>query len=375
MLNKKITVALPFLFVCVAVAPFVAGQTTDSANSRTVSVTGIGTTFEDARRDAFRNAINQVVGTLVDAETRVVQEQVIEEIMTASNAYIESHKIIERKQEADGLWQVTMEAVVQYRALQVRLEVAPTVRQLDGAGLVDRIAAQGASAETKAESEDGAILMLAKVLRDQNFPYSILEATATLGETPVKRDGKNLTLELNVTVQPNVQKFEDFRKAIEPVLEKIAISKRTVNLTAQQEGSGNNTYLHIVGYREGIRQPDQTIFVYINTARNNALTNTSWTAYELPQKAVVLFAAYADIMPAVDVALNNADESTIMIKRIGLFQRTNYCTFPNCTVRLLSMYLSPESSHDAWVESGSTSTAVRLRDFTATPSTLRLKCT
>jgi len=447
MSNKKITVSLLFLFVCITIAPFVIGRTwtaksghtiegtfvkvacdsvqialpngqtatigidllsdadqnfikeqqaketepgdspfkindvpatpttsitsatraADSANSHAVTVEGIGSTFEDARKDAFRNAISQVVGTLIDAETRVVQEQVIEEIITASNAYIESHKITERKQEDDGLWHVTIEAVVQYRALQERLEATPTVREVDGKSIIERMDARTASAETKAASVDDGILMLAKVLRDQNYPYSILEATATLGE-PVSKNG-NLELPINLTVQPNAQKFAEFRKAIEPVLEKIAISKRIVNITAQQAGSGNDTYLHIAGYREGIEQPDQTIFVHINTARNNALTNTSWTAYELPKKSVALFAAYADIMPAVDVALQADEENTVMVKRIGLFVRhksyDQYNVFPNCSVRLL--YLSRFGISDAWVESGSNSLALRDPLFTETP--------
>jgi len=365
MLNKKITVSLLFLLVCVATAPL--NRAADSINSRTVTVTGIGTTFEDARRDAFRNAINQVVGTLVDAETRVVQEQVIEEIMTASNAYIESHKIIERKQEADGLRSVTMEAVVQYRALQKRLEVAPTVNQVDGADLVGRIDARIASAETKAASVDDSILLLAKVLRDHNFPYSILEATAEIDDKPVKRDGNNLTVNLNVTVQPNAQKFAEFRTAIEPVLEKIAISKRTVNLTAMQAGTGNNTYLHIAGYREQITSADQTFFVYLNTARNNALTNTSWNAYELPNKAVALFGVYSDILPAVDVALQADDENTIMVRRIGLFLPRSEGVVYNGINRFFFNRPSPAYS-DAWVESGSNCSALRANNFGASMS-------
>ena len=342
-----------------------ATSTAAPANSRTVTVVGMGTTFEDARKDAFRNAISQVVGTLVDAETRVVQEKVIEEIMTASNAYIESHKIIERKQEEDGLWNVTIEAVVQYRSLQERLEVAPTVREVDGKSIVERLDARTTSAETKAASEDDSILILAKALRDQNYPYSILEATATLGEA-VSKNG-NLEVPITLTVQPNVQKFEEFRKAIEPVLEKIAISKRLVNLTAQQAGSGNNTYLHIAGYREQITSADQTFFIYLNTARNTALTNTSWNAYELPNKAVVLFGAYADILPAVDVALHANDENTIMVKRIGLFLPRPEGVVYNGINRFFFNRPSPTYS-DAWVESGSNCSALRANNFGASMS-------
>ena len=337
-----------------------ANKAADSANSRAVTVEGIGSTFEEARKDAFRNAISQVVGTLVDSETRVTQEQVIEEIMTASNAYIESHKITERKQEDDGLWHVTIEAVVQYRALQERLEVAPTVREVDGASIIERLDARTTSAETKAASVDDSILMLAKVLRDQNYPYSILEATATLGE-PVSKNG-NLELPINLTVQPNVKKFEEFRKAIEPVLEKIAISKRTVNITAQQGGSGNNTYLHIAGYRERITSVDQTFFVYLNTARNNTFTNTSWNAYELPNKAIVLFGAYSDILPAVDVALHSNDENIAMVKRIGLFSSRRRDVVFNSINRFFFLSPKPEYS-DAWVEAGSSCSILIYRDF------------
>jgi len=312
MSNKHVAIALLFLFACLVAVPSVRAN--DPPNSRTVTVEGFGSTFEDARRDAIRNAINQVVGTLVDAETRVTQDTVIEQILTASNAYIENHRILGNRQE-DGLWYVSMEATVESRALQMRLAGSPTtVRQVDGAAILGRIETQ---ADALHISENEPILLLAKVLRDQNYPYSIMEATAELGKEPVRREGNNLVMPLYITVRANAQKFEEFRKAIEPVLEKIAILRGTMNLRAQQQGSGDRAYLFVDGPRQTMTASANTVFVYLNTTYNNALTGTGWNRYELSNKASPLFAAYSGIVPAVEISFHAKDESVIATERIG----------------------------------------------------------
>lgn len=85
-----------------------------------------------------------------------------------------------------------MEATVESRALQVRLERSPeTTSTVDGTSLLGRI-------ETKTASEDDSILLLAKVLRDQNFPYSVMEASAEMvkgiarKQLPYRNKNKNI---------------------------------------------------------------------------------------------------------------------------------------------------------------------------------------
>ena len=59
-----------------------------------VSVQGQGATRDDALRDAFRSAIEQAVGTLVDSQTLVKNYQVVsDEIYTKSQGFVQDYQI------------------------------------------------------------------------------------------------------------------------------------------------------------------------------------------------------------------------------------------------------------------------------------------
>src|SRR5712692_9942416 len=69
----------------------------EPAAYRTVVAEGVGQTAEDARKDAFRNAVRQAVGALIDAETLVQNDQVIkDEVLTYSNALVKSYKEVDK---------------------------------------------------------------------------------------------------------------------------------------------------------------------------------------------------------------------------------------------------------------------------------------
>ena len=54
----------------------------DNPNNEIVVVEGIGDNIAEAKKDAMRNAVEQVVGALVDAQTRVENDELIEQILT-----------------------------------------------------------------------------------------------------------------------------------------------------------------------------------------------------------------------------------------------------------------------------------------------------
>jgi uncharacterized protein len=90
-------------------------KTTDSKvvpPTKTVVATGYGTTKEKALKNAFKSAVQQYVGVLVDADTVVKNNKLIkDEILTASNGYIESYDEVSTEND-DGLMAVKIKAVV-----------------------------------------------------------------------------------------------------------------------------------------------------------------------------------------------------------------------------------------------------------------------
>jgi hypothetical protein len=272
-------------------------------NSRTVTVEGVGSTFEEAKKDAFRNAVSKVVGTLVDAQTRVTREGIIEQMLTASNAYVEEHKILSRKQK-DGLWEITMEAIVESQAVQMRL-MPPTEEtiEIDGSSLAGKI-------QTKDESENAAVLLLAKAIKDQNYPYSVMEVSGEMEKEPVKKEGDSVTMRINVTVRANAEKFDEFRKKIEPILDKIALSKN--NMTLKMSKNGDSYRLDSLPNSNPERKEGRSKFLHVNTSRNNNLTNTGWKSYELPNKTHAILIAYASIAPCIEIELCNTAGNAIV---------------------------------------------------------------
>jgi len=69
----------------------------------TVVASGIGKTEDAALKQAFSNAVTQVVGTIVDAETMVQNDKIIsEQILTYSNAIVTKYAPVGKPVTAGG---------------------------------------------------------------------------------------------------------------------------------------------------------------------------------------------------------------------------------------------------------------------------------
>lgn len=83
-----------------------------TAFAKNVTVTGTGLTASEAENDALRAAVENTLGVLVDAETLVQNNMVInDQIYVQSRAFVNDYSVINRQQTADG-WIVTINATV-----------------------------------------------------------------------------------------------------------------------------------------------------------------------------------------------------------------------------------------------------------------------
>src|SRR4051812_43562523 len=70
---------------------------------QSVIAEGIGETPENALKDAFRNAVQEVVGALVDAETHIKNDAIIsDKVLTYSGGFVKTYKEL-AKEVKDGL--------------------------------------------------------------------------------------------------------------------------------------------------------------------------------------------------------------------------------------------------------------------------------
>lgn len=82
------------------------------ALAKTVTVAGMGTTASEAENDALRNAVERSVGVLVDSQTLVEKNVVLnDQIYAQSRGFIRNYSVIDRIQNISG-WTVTVEANV-----------------------------------------------------------------------------------------------------------------------------------------------------------------------------------------------------------------------------------------------------------------------
>ena len=74
-----------------------------TAFAGTVTVTGEGTDEYEATQDAFRTAVERAIGVLVDSQTLVEKNMVIQDnIYTQSRGFITDYKVISRQQTSYG---------------------------------------------------------------------------------------------------------------------------------------------------------------------------------------------------------------------------------------------------------------------------------
>lgn len=83
------------------------------AIAKQIAVVGYGTTVTEAENDALRNAVENVMGTLIDSQTLAEKNMVLEDhIYSYSKGFVQNYSVKEKHQETDGLWKISIEAEV-----------------------------------------------------------------------------------------------------------------------------------------------------------------------------------------------------------------------------------------------------------------------
>ena len=187
---------------------------------KTVVVEGVGDSSENAVKDAQRNAVNQVVGVLIDAKVMIKNDKLIEDkILTFSNGFVKTSKVISQN-KSGKLFKVKIEAVVEVTGIEniLKKEKLMVTVETDGDSLVNQ--EKGKEKITKDASE-----MIKKKMKD--FPGNVLEIQINEKATKVLKTVGNVnTVQYEILIKPNLEKYKTFSKSLEQILDKIA-SKTT----------------------------------------------------------------------------------------------------------------------------------------------------
>lgn len=97
------------LLICLVL---IMSFTASLASAAQITVSGRGSTTDEAERDALRNAVEQAVGTMIDSSTLIKNNTLInDEIYMQSRGYINNYAVISTK-AIDGIYEVTVNADV-----------------------------------------------------------------------------------------------------------------------------------------------------------------------------------------------------------------------------------------------------------------------
>jgi hypothetical protein len=194
----------------------------EAKGTRAVVADGVGSTREEALRDAFRSAVRQAVGAVVESETVLEGERVISDrVLGYSGGVVRTYKELDARQEG-GLWRVRVTAVVERRGHAPRLRQPPVTA---GAVRGQDIAAE---ALTRGEARSKATRLLHEVVAD--LP-NVLAARARQPRAADYDEGKG-ELRLEVTVAADPGRYEAFTKRLLPVLDAVSLGKGSLLLRA-----------------------------------------------------------------------------------------------------------------------------------------------
>ena len=124
-----------------------------------VVATGVGLDPGNALLNALSNAVEQAIGVVVDAETLVKNESIVnEKILTYSNGYVEKYKSIKEQKRADGLYEVKIKALIKRGQLIQKLkEVNITTTKVEGESLFAETVTQVKAEKTAAKLLESAM--------------------------------------------------------------------------------------------------------------------------------------------------------------------------------------------------------------------------
>jgi hypothetical protein len=232
---------------------------------------GLGATADEALKDAYRNAVRQVVGAVVDAETLLKNDEVIsDKVLTYSDGFIKTYDEISKKKDRD-LFRVKIAAQVERRSVVAKLKAANiTVKAVDGGGLF-------ATEVTTAEAQKNATALLKKGLQD--LPGCLV---ATAASKPEFVRGRSEVV-LDVAIAVDRKAYGAWLKKMEATLEKVCLRKGSVWIRGEDNRLENEA--KFISFNCPFAGPalakteSGAWCVWLNTFNDGTHTVTKWNWY------------------------------------------------------------------------------------------------
>lgn len=211
--------AVAALFAAVLIVPSLAAA---DAGMEVVTAKGSGDTVAEAKKDAGRNAIQLVVGELLDAETLVENDELVKDrILTYSGAYLEDIEIIGEpiQSRSSGLVEVTVKATVQKTQLERKLKAENvTTKKVKGGKLFAQVT-------SKAQESEDATAMAETAFKDVPGCFWKVEMLTGADGSPAIKADANGNVVASVRVSFDEAAYRSWVKRVMAILDRIADDK------------------------------------------------------------------------------------------------------------------------------------------------------
>lgn len=226
MTQHKPVILLSVLFTLMSLThPHTMAQSPEDEKTVEVVAKGYGTDVESAEKNAFLNAVEQAVGMLINAETRVNNNDVVEKIISYSDGYVESYKTLDGPKMKDGLYYIQIRAVVKQKELIASLkEENISVGKIEGKSFF-------AEAITQVTQKKSGQEMLPKVF--ENFPHRFISVEVSGKPERIEEasDDTHSTIQLSFLAKFNKAEYKVWMDAAIPILTQLADKVETLTWT------------------------------------------------------------------------------------------------------------------------------------------------
>jgi hypothetical protein len=245
-------------------------QTATAGVVQVVVTEGVGTNVEEAKEDAYREAVRQVVGAYVQADTLTKNDELIEDkVVALSGGFVQKADILPASVKTEGgLTRVRVRAEVKVtevmRSLE-RLNVTITgVRTSDLAAQVTTLGEQSESAEA----------ILADEQTWENFPATFFNMSLVGQPKIVEAQGGKSKAELLVRITPNREKYFAFADRLAAILAKVATKSGEFPNNGLEPGGDSSS---ADGYLE-------SLYHHVFRGRDGSDLNDPAVTYAFPEK-------------------------------------------------------------------------------------------
>lgn len=116
---KILVILLTSLLVACSTTPSKTSRGSD--NNTPMRVTGIGSSFKDARQDGFTQAIQHVVGTIVVNESEAVNSKLVrDDIVEHSSGYVDTYNVVNQT-SVNGKIYLVMDVYIKHSQISKRI--------------------------------------------------------------------------------------------------------------------------------------------------------------------------------------------------------------------------------------------------------------